>query len=118
MQNSEIAICLSIYVNADANCQVCILRGNSKRTKYHRDISGLKVVELQLTHPALINSHNHVKIGSMGLEDLILTKSPYFSQFTGILGFLFTNSYVTYKYFKLSNPGTCSFQNCISKLIV
>ena len=42
----------------------------------------------------------YVRTGSMGLEDVILTKSPHIRQFTGILGFLFTNSYLTYKHFK------------------
>ena len=35
----------------------------------------------------------------MGLEDAILTKSPHIRQFTGILGFLFTNAYLAYRYF-------------------
>ena len=36
----------------------------------------------------------------MGLKDAILTKSPHIRQFTGVLGFLFTNACLAYRYFK------------------
>ena len=71
-----------------------ILLGNSRKTKYHGDVSRLKVPELYVAHAASVDIHNHVRTGSMGLEDVILTKSPE------ILGFLFTNSYLACKYFK------------------
>ena len=52
------------------------------------------------TYAASINIHNHVKTGSMGLTGVILTTSPHIRQFIEILVFLFTNSYLAYRYFK------------------
>ena len=77
-----------------------ILPGNSWKTKYHGDVSHPKVAESYVTHAATIDIHNHIRTASMGLEDVILNISLHIRQFTGILGFLFTNSYLAYKYFK------------------
>ena len=63
-------------------------------------MSHLKVAELYVTHATSIDIQYHVRTGSLGLEDVILTRSPHIRQFTEILGFLFTNSYLAYKYFK------------------
>ena len=50
-------------------------------------------------HAPSIDTHNHVRTGYMDLEDVIVAKSPHFWQFTGILEFLVTKSYLAYKYF-------------------
>ena len=50
-------------------------------------------------HAASIEIHNHVRTRSLGLENVTLTKHPHIP-FTEILGFLFTNNYLAYKYFK------------------
>ena len=46
-----------------------ILPGNPRKTKHVGEVSCPKV--------AAINIHNHVRTGSVGLEDAILTKSPH-----------------------------------------
>ena len=77
-----------------------ILPGNPRKTRYLGEVSHPKVAEFYLNHVAAIDMDNHIRTGSMGLEDAILTKSPHIRQFTGILGFLFTNAYLAYRYFK------------------
>ena len=69
-----------------------ILPGNSRKTKHLGEVSCPKVAEFYLNHVAAIDIHNHVRTGSMGLEDAIFTKSPHIRQFTGIFGFLSTNA--------------------------
>ena len=56
----------------------------------------------------------------MGLEDVILTKSLHIRQFTGILGFLFTNSYLAYKYFQPneSNFEHVAFKNALANQLL
>ena len=51
--------------------------GNPRKTKHLGEVSRPKVGEFYLNHAAPINIHNHVRTGSMGLEDAILTKSPH-----------------------------------------
>ena len=36
----------------------------------------------------------------MGIEDVLLTNSPHLRQFFGLLGFLFSNAYLAYQFFK------------------
>ena len=69
-----------------------ILHGNSRKTKHLGEVSCPKVAEFYLNHVPAIDIHNHVRTGSMGLEDAIFTKSPHIRQFTGIFGFLSTNA--------------------------
>ena len=54
-----------------------ILPGNPRKTKHLGEVSRPKVAEFYLNHAAAIDIHNLVRTGSMGLEDAILTKSPY-----------------------------------------
>ena len=77
-----------------------ILLGSPRKTKHLGEVSRPKVAEFYLNHAAAIDIHNHIRTGSMGLEDAILTKSPHIRQFTGVLGFLFTNAHLAYRYFK------------------
>ena len=71
-----------------------------RKTKHHGDVKRPKLAELYLIYAASIDIHNAVRTGSLGLEDVLLTKSPHMRQIIGILGFLFTNAYLAYRYFK------------------
>ena len=80
-----------------------ILPGNPRKTKILVKLASRpKVAEFYLNHVAAIHTST-ITSGqdqcTMGLEDAILTKSPHIRQFTGILGFLFTNAYLAYRYF-------------------
>ena len=74
--------------------------GKPQKTEHHGDVPRPQVAEFYLTHAASIDIHNHVRTGSLGLEDVLLTLSPLTRQFTGIVGFLFTNAYLAFRYFK------------------
>ena len=77
-----------------------IIAGKPRKTKHHGDVPRPQVAECYLIYAPSIDIHNHVRTGSLGLEDVLLTLSPHVRQFTGIVGFLFTNAYLAYKYFK------------------
>ena len=53
-----------------------------------------------LESAAGINIYNHKRTGLLGYEDVSQTKNPIHHQFTGILGLIFTNSYLAMNYFK------------------
>ena len=74
--------------------------GEPRKTKHCGLITRPAVAVDYLKSAAAIDIHNHVRTGSVGLEDAIKTKSPMVRQFTGVLGFLFTNAYLQYTYFK------------------
>ena len=92
-----------------------ILPGNPRKTRHLGEVSHPKVAECYLNHVAAIDMDNHVRTGSMGLENTILTKSPHIRQFTGILGFLFTNAYRAYRYFK---PTQSSLEHVNFKMVL
>ena len=77
-----------------------------------------KVAEFYLNHAAAIHIST-ITSGqdqcTIGLEDAILTKSPHIRQFTGILGFLFTNAYLAYRYFK---PNQSSLEHVNFKMVL
>ena len=75
------------------------LHGKPRVTK-HGIVQRPKVAETYLQNAAAIDIHNHVRTGSLGCEDVLLTKSPQMRQFSGIIGFLFTNAYLAFKKFK------------------
>ena len=82
--------------------------GNPRHTKHHGDVSRPKVAEEYLSHAASIDIHNHFRTGALGLEDVVKTHSPHLRQVTGILGFLFTNAYLSFRYFK---PGQSNLKH-------
>ena len=53
-----------------------------------------------LQHAAAIDIHNHVRTGSVGMENALLTKSPIIRQFSGITGFVFSNAFLAFQFFK------------------
>ena len=53
---------------------------------------------------AAIDIHNHVRTGSVGLEDIWKTQSAHARQFVGVLRFVFTHAYLAYQWFKLQEP--------------
>ena len=75
----------------------CTLSGQPRKTKHHGDVSRPKDAEESLMYCAGINIHNHVKTGSLGYEDIWLTRNAIHRQFAGITGFLFTNAYLDFK---------------------
>ena len=77
--------------------------GAPRKTKHHGDVPRPKVAETYLKFAASIDVHNHVRTGSLGLEDVFHTHTPQLQQFAGIVGFLFSNSYLAFQYFKPGN---------------
>ena len=75
------------------------LEGQPRVTK-HGVVPRPQVAEMYLRNAASIDIHNHVRIGGLGCEDVLVTVSYHMRQFAGILGFLFTNSYLAFKKFK------------------
>ena len=76
------------------------LPGNPRKTKHHRLVPCPKVAESYLSSSALIDIHNHVGTGSLGLEDIWRTLEPQKRPFAGIFGFIFTNAYLAHKFFR------------------
>ena len=69
-----------------------------------------------LESAAGINIYNHKRTGLLGYEDVSQTKNPIHHQFTGILGVMFTNSYLAMNYFKkLSLSMFISKRICLNK---
>ena len=74
--------------------------GNPRKTKHRGLVSRPKVAESYLSSSASSDIHNHVRTGSLGLEDIWRTLEPQKRQFAGIFGFIFTNAYLAYKFFR------------------
>ena len=81
-----------------SNCSTS-LEGEPIVTKHHGEIARPQVAEVYLKMAAGIDIHNHVRTGSSGLEDVWQTKNYVHRQFAGIIGFIFTNSYLAINYF-------------------
>lgn len=79
------------------------LAGPPRKTKHHGDVARPQVAFEYLDSSASIDIHNHFRTGSRGLEDVWKTKNPIHRQVAGVLGFLFTNAYLTKRYFQKSN---------------
>ena len=94
--------------------------GKPRKTKHYGDVPRPQVAELYLTYAASIDVHNHVRTGSLGLEDVLLTLSPHARQFSGIVGFLFTNAYLAFKYFKPDQGKLvhCNFKLALAEQLV
>ena len=76
------------------------LEGKPRKTKHHGLIKRPKVAEQYLQMAAGIDIHNHVRTGSLGLEDVWSTHNYIHRQFAGILGFAFTNAFLAATYFQ------------------
>lgn len=74
--------------------------GPPRVTKHHGDVQRPYVAYDYLEHSAAIDIFNHVRHGSVGLEDALMTKSATLRQFCGIVGFIFTNAFLAFVYFK------------------
>ena len=77
-----------------------VIPGNPRVTKHHGAVPRPKIAETYLKHYDSIDKHNHVRTGSIGLEDVAKTHSPHLRQFFGVMGFLLSNAYLAYRYFK------------------
>ena len=53
-----------------------IIPGNPRQTKHHGAVPRPQVAEFYLKHAASIDIHNHVRTGSLGLEDVFMTMRP------------------------------------------
>ena len=76
-----------------------ILPDEPRKTKHHGLVPRPQVAENYLKMSAGIDIHNHVRTGSMGLEDAWQTKNYIHRQFAGVLGFVFSNAYLAMRYF-------------------
>jgi hypothetical protein len=76
-----------------------ILPGEPRSTKHHGYVARPQVASEYLKWCAGIDIHNHVRNGSMGLEDVWMTKTYIHRQFAGVLGFVFSNAYLATKSF-------------------
>ena len=77
-----------------------VLPGPPRETKHCGEIARPKVAFEYLQSAAAIDIHNHVRTGSMGLEDALLTQSPFVRQFIGLTGFVFSNAFLAFRFFK------------------
>ena len=59
----------------------------------------LEVTEDNLKYAASIDIHNHYICGTAALEDVLCTHNLHLCQFSGVLGFCFTNAYLAMKSF-------------------
>ena len=78
--------------------------------KHYGKISRLMIAYQYLESAAGIDIYNHVQTGSLGSADVWQTRNLIHSQFTGILGFMFTNSYLLIDYFKKLPPKHVDFK--------
>ena len=76
-----------------------IVPGNPRLTKHSGAVPRPKVAEEYLKYSASIDIHNHYRCGSAALEDVWRTHNPHLRQFSGIIGFCFTNAYLAMKHF-------------------
>ena len=79
------------------------LPGPPRKTKHHGDVARPMVAYEYLQSSASVDIHNHFRTGSRGLEDVWKTKNPIHRQVAGVLGFLFTNAFLTKRYFQKSS---------------
>ena len=63
-------------------------------TKHCGAVNRPQVAYDYLNGCATIYIHNHVRTGSVGLEDIWKTQSAHARQFAGVLGFVFTPAYL------------------------
>ena len=78
-----------------------IVTGNPSRTKYSGAIPHPKVAEEYLKYAASIYIHIHYRCGNAALEYVWHTHDPHLHQFSGVLGFCFTNAYIVSSPLKL-----------------
>ena len=76
------------------------LPGPPRETKHHGNVSRPMCAYTYLQNSAGIDVHNHFRTGSCGLEDVWRTHNPMHRQASGVLGFLFTNSFLAKRYFQ------------------
>ena len=102
-----------------ATCE-SVVAGNPCVTKHHGDVPRPKVAETYLRHADSIDKHNSFRTGSLGLEDVLHTHSPHLRQAFGIFGFLFTNAYLAYRFFKpdQSNLKHVTFKMTLAEKLV
>ena len=77
-----------------------VVPGKPRVTKHHGNVARPKVAETYLKHADSIDKHNSFRTGSLGLEDVLHTHSPHLRMFFGLTGFLFTNAYLAFRFFK------------------
>ena len=82
-----------------STCSTAI-EGNPRKTKHHGEIPRPQVAEEYLKYCSSIDVFNHFRTGALGFEDVVKTHSPHMRQACGILGFIFTNTFLAYRYFK------------------
>ena len=71
-----------------------------------------------LQYSASIDVHNHVRTGSVELEDSWQTKQPHHRQFASILVFSFTNAYLGFKYYKEKDCKHSNFKMALANLLI
>lgn len=96
----------------------CSIPGPPRNTKHCGKVARPLVAFQYLESAAGIDIHNHVRTGSLGLEDVWHTKNPIHRQFAGILGFLFTNAYLAYNYFRKTSIKHVDFKIKLANLMV
>ena len=79
------------------------LAGPPRETKHHGKVARPMVAYEYLESSPGIDIHNHYRTGSCGLEDVWKTTSATHRQVSGVLGFLFTNAFLTKKFFQKTN---------------
>ena len=104
------------------------IAGVPRKTKHNDIIPRPQVAEEYLKNANGIDVHNKVRTGGYGgsgLEDTWHTKNPCHRQIAGILGFCFTNAYLSIKYFNAKTYPSgklhgqhSQFKICLTKQMV
>ena len=102
VENVNIMACSFMDLKKKQFISTCgtIIAGTPRSTKHHGDVNRPKVAETYLKYADSIDKHNSFRTGSLGLEDVLHTHSPHLRQFFGVLGFLMTNAFLGYRFFK------------------
>ena len=87
-----------------------ILPGPPRKTKHCGKITCPMIAYEYLQSAASINIHNHVHTVSGGFGDVWQTKKPIHCQFPGVMGFVFTSTYLAKCYFQKSSEKYASFK--------
>ena len=81
------------------------IRSNKKKELINRP----EVAEKYSKYNGAIDHGNHYRQGRKSLEKMLKTKKPTMRQFCGVMSFIYTNSYLAWKYF--GNHKKCSEWN-------
>ena len=81
-----------------ASCSTS-LEGTPRIDSHKNEVKRPQVASDYFKNAGAIDRFNHCRTGGFGLENAVRTKDPSVRQLCGLLGFVETNSYLSYRYF-------------------